>query len=90
MRSLKLTIAALATIMAFGTAGAKEEMELIVVKAERPIEHQAPEFVAIEEPTPEIDFTKIPIEAPTIDRSDMELTPKRFELATHDTSETRT
>jgi hypothetical protein len=90
MQSFRLTIATLAAVAAFGTAHAGEDMEVIVVKAERPVEREVPDFVAIEAPTPEIEFTEIAIEAPTIEPSDMKLEPERIELAMRETSETRT
>jgi hypothetical protein len=90
MKSLRLIIAALAATAAFGTAAAEEVTEVIVVKAQRPAEPEAPEFVAIEAPTPEIDFAKIPIEAPTLDQSDREFEPERVELAMRETSDTKT
>jgi len=89
MKSFRLTIAALAAVTAFGTVQAEEETEVIVVKAERPAERETPEFLAIEAPTPEIDFTGIPIKAPTIDRSEIEFELKRFELAMRATSKIR-
>lgn len=83
MRVISLILIALATPLSFGIANADElkDMEVIVVTTARPDTLETRQVIAVEKPAPAIDFSKLSIEAPTLDPSKVRLEPARIDVA---------
>ena len=92
MKAFRLALIAAATALAFGNASAAEKahaLEIVVVTAERPVALQARNIVAIDEPTFVIDFASLPIDAPRLDPTKVNLKLPRIAVALGDEAESK-
>ena len=83
MRTIKLTLIALATALSHGIAHADEttKIDVIVVTGMKPELVETPKALVVDMKLPSIDFSELKIEAPRLDRSEFVITPARIDIA---------
>ena len=90
MRAIKLTIFAVAATLSLGIAHAGEaDMEVVVAVAQRPISIEIDNAIVAPPTLPSIDFTRMMIEAPSLDRLDTAVEPPRTAVALADETESK-
>ncbi|MGD8340262.1 MAG: hypothetical protein PVH89_05735 [Gammaproteobacteria bacterium] len=92
MKTITMTILAIAAAASLDAVQADEApaTEVIVVTAKRPAPIKTTPVIAAEAEAPAIDYTRLAIQAPVLDRSDTGAPPRRVELAVADRVRTTT